>query len=1329
MIGVAPVALERRMYMCGFPNRVVSSVVLATCFCVPAANADRTIRARGRFVYERADHTTMDADRAYFEVRDVQPIVGDETLYAGYTQPDGSFDVTFHWEYDDNPDLYVNAEYINDWVLSQVFTLTGFNSRSTQSRTLENFPGTDVDFGNIFPPNSESTAGAHILSTITRARRYIEEVAPFIEIPDVTFDHPSPFTLYPDPVPFSAVTHPCGFTALPDGYAWQTATLIHEYGHHLMYWNSSYFPLPLAPPYCNPGGYGDPVDFSIPLCELIAPFVPPWVSAFCWSCGEIQVGCGHTGWCPENAIVAWQEGVPNFLADVTIRRLIDRYPHQYVPTANSPDRGTDFNFMANCGDAPADNPVIVEGFIAKLLVDMEDPADPPNPNSPCSGDVMAMGDRGVTNILTVIALDRPTDVLEFLAAYRARYAGEVDTYRLWRTARSVLGPANVDPPDDTQPPGPVAVLRSPSHPFLFGGSWPIIDFDWDPPSDDASGAVRYAITLTPQAGGAPIAAQVDEEPRWSTPPLPIGFYMIEIVGIDCAGHVGAPATFGPFVVLDCNHNGVVDVCDTDCNYSDARIPAGFCATQVGCGTATDCNGNRRPDDCDIASGGSADCNLNGVPDECESTNFVTWNGCIDCGCPPNQPNCVHPLDCSWDGVNCWDGLRYTPWSVPGLPGPADHVCIGDASSGRELKLESFTDADIASLVCYAPFRIEGGTLRPHERSAFFGPFHLYHGWVSSAGDIELFGNAQWSHGEMSGPPGGNAATIAHDGFTIQGDLGWINKTLVNRTLRLEGNSVSNGTAGVHLLGSARIENHGTFTFNQGALYFGEDTTLFENRRSIVKLGGGTVETRMPFENHGLLDVREGVWHLGGGTQAQVANHTGTFAIAESATLAIAHNHNFGEDSTVRGERVVFDGGIVNIEGTYDVCGQTLLDSHPSTPATFLPGARIVELGQRLIANYGILDFRHGLPINVPNLELRGGQVNSTTEMLVSESMRWTSGTIGVPPNTPPAPAPILRSRGTLTVEPAGLCLLADRRLVIEGSAEWRASGSGQFQVRGTGVIENRGRLVFRDDTATYWGGGSPRFENFGALVRDGNGFSLFAIDFLNAGRININRGTIRVANHPWAQTSGSTTLFFGTIDVINAPITIDGGTLNGIGEIRGAVTNRGGTVSPGLIVAQPLRITGSYFQEAGGTLETHQDSGMSGQRMSRLEVRGPVTLGGTLRLQFPPNSPPNVGDRFLALTGTSVGGDFAELSLPEGIYGVVEYLPTQVWVRIVPFTPPCPGDLDANGHIDMQDMTILLGHYGTADGATYAEGDIDGNGTVDIQDFTLLLSRFATQCD
>ncbi len=76
--------------------------------------------------------------------------------------------------------------------------------------------------------------------------------------------------------------------------------------------------------------------------------------------------------------------------------------------------------------------------------------------------------------------------------------------------------------------------------------------------------------------------------------------------------------FGGTPTLDCNTNGLIDICEIDtgrapdCNGNG--IPD---ECDLADGTSQDCNGNFIPDTCDIDSGLSIDCDGNLVPDECE----------------------------------------------------------------------------------------------------------------------------------------------------------------------------------------------------------------------------------------------------------------------------------------------------------------------------------------------------------------------------------------------------------------------------------------------------------------------------------------------------------------------------------------------------------------------------------------------------------------------------------------------------------------------------------------------------------------------------------------
>jgi len=83
-------------------------------------------------------------------------------------------------------------------------------------------------------------------------------------------------------------------------------------------------------------------------------------------------------------------------------------------------------------------------------------------------------------------------------------------------------------------------------------------------------------------------------------------------------------------VIPAEGDGRPDECQTDCNGN--RLPDD---TEIAAGVTPDCNANDIPDDCDITSGYSADCDGRGVPDECDIFGDVDDNGHVnifDCFC-------------------------------------------------------------------------------------------------------------------------------------------------------------------------------------------------------------------------------------------------------------------------------------------------------------------------------------------------------------------------------------------------------------------------------------------------------------------------------------------------------------------------------------------------------------------------------------------------------------------------------------------------------------------------------------------------------------------------
>lgn len=59
---------------------------------------------------------------------------------------------------------------------------------------------------------------------------------------------------------------------------------------------------------------------------------------------------------------------------------------------------------------------------------------------------------------------------------------------------------------------------------------------------------------------------------------------------------------------------------------------------------------------------------------------------------------------------------------------------------------------------------------------------------------------------------------------------------------------------------------------------------------------------------------------------------------------------------------------------------------------------------------------------------------------------------------------------------------------------------------------------------------------------------------------------------------------------------------------------------------------------------------------------------------------------------------------------------------------PCPGDVDADGDVDLGDLATLLSQFGQTGTATWSDGDGDGDRDVDLGDLAVLLAEFGAIC-
>lgn len=236
----------------------------------------------------------------------------------------------------------------------------------------------------------------------------------------------------------------------------------------------------------------------------------------------------------------------------------------------------------------------------------------------------------------------------------------------------------------------------------------------------------------------------------------------------------------------------------------------------------------------------------------------------------------------------------------------------------------------------------------------------------------------------------------------------------------------------------------------------------------------------------------------------------------------------------------------------------------------------------------------------------------------------------------------------------------------------------------------------------------------------------------------------------------------GQIDIgaENAVMRLDGGglitsgcTFSGDGEFRIGPTgspllveanlNGVGLVNQGYLRVAYAASVDRFASEAGSSWMVSLRGHDAGVSYDQLRVtHGGATLAGALEAEFldadllPGGDPfmPVIGDEFTILRAAgSVTGTFAEspstISQGHRYDWAVLYGDHDVRLRLDAIIECALGDLDDDGDVDLQDLAILLAHFGTISGAEWSIGDLDNDDDVDLQDLALLLANFGASCD
>jgi hypothetical protein len=68
------------------------------------------------------------------------------------------------------------------------------------------------------------------------------------------------------------------------------------------------------------------------------------------------------------------------------------------------------------------------------------------------------------------------------------------------------------------------------------------------------------------------------------------------------------------------------------------------------------------------------------------------------------------------------------------------------------------------------------------------------------------------------------------------------------------------------------------------------------------------------------------------------------------------------------------------------------------------------------------------------------------------------------------------------------------------------------------------------------------------------------------------------------------------------------------------------------------------------------------------------------------------------------------------------------WFCFTVVPAPCPGDINGDQMVTLEDFTILAANFGGGPGLTLGDGDLTGDGFVNLADFTELAANFGADC-
>lgn len=548
--------------------------------------------------------------------------------------------------------------------------------------------------------------------------------------------------------------------------------------------------------------------------------------------------------------------------------------------------------------------------------------------------------------------------------------------------------------------------------------------------------------------------------------------------------------------------------------------------------------------------------------------------------------------------------------------------------------------------------------------------------IEAGGDVSNTGYCQI--GASTGSDG--AVTVTGAGSTLTSDELYVGFTGVGALNIQDGGSVSATDASIAgapapASSSANVSGAGTTWTNSGELDVGDGGTA-----TLTIEAGAAVSALLATVGR----------FIGGNGAATV---TGPGSTWTNDNLAVGYQSGTGTLDVQNGGHISSANGSVGNSsgtGTATISGAgSVWDISGALSIAFL-GA-----GTLLVENSG--------SVSSLSAHLGFGSGANATATVTGANSAWTIGALGIEMSANGATSTLNLTGGTVTV---GGNITDGGSGVSTLTLDGGTLNMQNHNIGGTTPIDN---LNFRSGTLRN----VTQINNGAGLTKVGPGTLVLNTANTYTGLTSVGEGVLRVSNST-ASATGT-----GFVSVSN------GATLAGTGRIGGPLQNNG-SAAPGAS-AGTLTIQNTYTQGANGSLDVEIGGTAAGTQYDRLAVTGTATLAGTLNVSLINGFIPALGNTFDVLTAGTRSGTFATVNvptLPGSMSWEIQHLPTSVRLSVV--EGAVPGDVDGDGHVTLNDLTILLSGFGfcVGDPGFISATDFDGDGCTNLADLTVLLANF-----